>query len=99
MLYLTDRYNIRFPVRQFCGDDCYNVILNSLPLSLADCRDEIDRTGISGLRLMFTVEDGETAKKICRCFSDLFLTGGPCEKGIALPGEPFTRGHFKRGVE
>ena len=97
MLYLTDRFQKKFPVKLFCGA-CYNVIYNSLPLSLADSRQEIDGLGISTLRLLFTTESARETKAAAEAFGSVFL-GINNKNTDYLLSDTFTRGHFKRGVE
>lgn len=88
---LSDRYQKDFPVYNDCTY-CYNIIYNSVPLSLHKLFDKGKiRPGVC--RLDFTVEDGEeTGKiieyfhKISRCYEEPFY-------------RDFTTGHYKRGVE
>lgn len=94
MLYLADRYQKIFPVKQFCND-CYNIIYNSLPLSLCENKKEIDNLHISNLRLMFTTENHSQVLRVVETFFDVFQR----EIERCLPSDTFTRGHFKRGVE
>ena len=67
-----------------CCRYCYNIIYNSLPVWLADSDIRSARK-----RLNFTVEDPERAAEILRRIS----------AGDTEPDVPFTRGHYKRGVE
>ncbi len=94
MLYLTDRYGKKFPVRQFCRD-CGNVIYNSLPLSLGENEQEIRRLGIRDLRFLFTTESGRETARIIENMTEAFDRKGR----FCLPADSYTRGHFKRGVE
>ncbi len=85
ILMLEDRLHAEFPVLRSCGH-CYNVLYNSVPLSL------IGDTGRfrekADLRLDFTLETGEELAKVLHsCLRDVRLTG------------PHTTGHEKRGVE
>lgn len=89
---LTDRYRKVFPVYTDCTH-CYNVIYNSLPLSLHQKLGEMENMGIRAFRLDFTDETGHDAEKICRFFAE-------CMEGSK--GQPpceYTNGHWKRGVE
>lgn len=91
ILTLNDRYDKQFPVYTDCRS-CYNVIYNSVPLSLhgmflqKDCLTD-------NFRLDFTVEDKEKTGDTIRYFLDL----------LTKYREPFyreyTTGHYKRGVE
>lgn len=89
---LTDRYGKQFPVLRNC-ESCYNVIYNSVPLSLHGMFTAIPE-GISAFRLDFTTEDhGEVMDRI-RYFSQLM------EGNYQNPlYSDFTTGHYKRGVE
>ena len=87
MTELTDRYHKHFPVLCNCTH-CYNVIYNSVPLSLhnnyAKWKDRFQS------RLEFTTETEEETEKILAYF---YGTDGN------LPFAEYTTGHEKRGVE
>lgn len=88
-LVLSDRVGAKFPVRQICSS-CYNVIYNSACFSLLGTGAE-ERFAPAGFRFDFTLETGEEVKQVLRAFCD----------GVApeqVKG-PFTKGHFKRGIE
>lgn len=91
---LTDRYQKEFPVRNYCRF-CYNVILNSAPLSLLGSRKEVERLEPGSLRLCFTMEDEGTVCRTLNRFADVFCQGREAESAK----EAFTKGHLKRGVE
>ena len=54
-LTLVDRMRNRFPVKNNCRE-CYNVIYNSLPLSLADQWSSVRTLSLRSVRLSFTTE-------------------------------------------
>ncbi len=83
---IQDRKGMHFPVVK---DDtiCRSVVLNSVPLYLADKLDEIVKTGIAYGRLMFTVETPKQCRTICEQY----------QKRIAAEGD-YTRVHFYKGV-
>jgi putative protease len=88
---LTDRYGKEFPVYADCRC-CYNVIYNSVPLSLHGLFKKRERQ-IRNYRLDFTVEEPGEAKEIISYFKGLL-------KEYKEPFyKEFTTGHLKRGVE
>ena len=101
-LYLKDRYGTEFPVKCVCdpwkvkdkpGRYCYNIIYNSLPFGLPEERAKVQKLNLKALRLSFTVETPEEAKGILDSFLSVYQNGGH------LPGQNYTKGHFKRGAE
>lgn len=90
-LTLSDRYSKEFPVYTDCVY-CYNVIYNSVPLSLHS----LFRKGHAVpdvSRLDFTVEDRKETEAVIRYFKGLL-------KQYKEPFyKEFTTGHYKRGVE
>ena len=86
--YLKDRKNSRFPVSCVC-DYCYNVMYNSLPLSLLEDQERIGKLKLGSLRAEFLFEGKEEVVRIMQAI----------EKGTSLEMNQRTRGHFKRGVE
>ena len=95
-LVLRDRRKAEFPAECHCFS-CYNIIYNSLPLSLlrenlADARkkaSDLDRLRFRSFRLQFTDESGANARTITTAFL----------QHRDLPEMQTTRGHFRRGVE
>ena len=88
-VFLTDRYHTKFPVQCRCRH-CYNIIYNSVPLSLHQKFQEIRETGIYAARLDFVWETGELAEKILDFY---------CGRTENFPVTEYTAGHYKRGVE
>jgi len=90
--WLTDRYKKKFPVILQCRF-CYNIILNSVPLSLhgKENRKWYDKTI---KRLTFTTEDASETKQTLDFFLNL-----ENELSVQPPYEDYTTGHEKRGVE
>lgn len=72
-----------------------NIIYNTASLDLSDQEKEIRTLAPAGIRLTFTTETAEEAKKITEVYIQRFLLGEAAS--LTLP--EFTRGHFKRGVE
>ncbi|MDO4649282.1 MAG: U32 family peptidase [Eubacteriales bacterium] len=103
-LTLKDRKGTDFSVQCVCDPwkgstterhpSCYNIIYNSLPLSLLAEAKQVLSLGMSGLRLNFTWETAGETREIFRAFSDVYQFGEHRE----LSGT-FTKGHFKRGAE
>lgn len=85
--YLKDRYNVLFPVKNYCND-CYNVIYNSVPVLLFDEIHRLKENGVLYYRLDFSIENAKEVENVL-C---LYETG----KGQAFD---YTNGHYKRGVE
>lgn len=95
MLTLTDRYKKQFPVYTDCRS-CYNVIYNSVPLSLHgmfSAKASVDAFFRGNYRLDFTVESKEETYKIIKYFQEL-----PGQYREPVYRE-YTTGHYKRGVE
>lgn len=87
---LKDRYGKEFPVYADCRC-CYNVIYNSVPLSLHGLFKTKWRT--SCIRLDFTDEDAKRTDRVIEYFEKL-------QNGYQEPFyQEFTTGHYKRGVE
>lgn len=87
---LSDRYQKEFPVYTDCNY-CYNIIYNSVPVSLHKPYAEGKFAG--ACRLDFTTETKEETKKVIEYFKEL-------EGNVSEPFyQEFTTGHYKRGVE
>lgn len=85
--YLKDRYNVLFPVKNYCKD-CYNVIYNSVPVMLFNEVDKLKNMGVHFFRIDFTLESGKEVADVLNLYSE--------GKGRAID---HTNGHYKRGVE
>lgn len=88
--YLTDRYQNRFTVVQNCIH-CYNILYNTVPLSLHGQLEGILKKNYNRLRLDFSIEDGAQTKAVM----EYYVSG----KAGEFPCREFTNGHYKRGVE
>lgn len=88
---LKDRYEKQFPVYTDCLS-CYNIIYNSVPLSLHKLFDDLSWMK-GNLRLDFTLEDASETSELIQYFKGLF-------KEYKAPFyKEYTTGHLKRGVE
>lgn len=92
ILTMKDRYGKLFPVYHDCIS-CYNVIYNSVPLSLHELFRDFPLKEMC-CRMDFTVEDRMEAAKVMEYFKQ--LASGQYAKPVY--GE-YTTGHLKRGVE
>ena len=86
LTYLKDRYNVLFPVKNYC-QDCYNVIYNSVPVMLFAEQERLESYGVSHVRLDFSIEKGKEVENVL----DLYEGNGTKLE--------YTNGHYKRGVE
>ncbi len=75
---------------------CRAVLLNSVPIYMADKAEDIKRLKINCVRLLFTVENFSQCVKIIYEYKRAFADG---ERVDAPAENTFTRGHFYRGVE
>lgn len=92
-LYMTDRTGRKLLIKNECAF-CYNVIYNSVPLSLLHDMPEIKKSRVGSVRLSFTDERPSEMRKIIAYFTEALTTS-------AKPADPtlHTRGHYVRGVE
>ncbi len=103
-VWLTDRYHVQFPVYTVC-EHCYNVLYNSVPLSLHGYGKSICAENPSGARLAFTTETEEEIRQVFRRFSgflrEINSETSPGKKTYREdpPEYAFTKGHYKRGAE
>lgn len=93
-LYLTDRYQKRFAVKNYCAD-CYNVIYNCQPLVLLSRQEEVKALRPAELRMDLTLESEGAAERMIGLYWDCFKRGLPVE----MPDMDYTNGHFRRGVK
>ncbi len=88
---LSDRKGERFPI--LC-ENCRNVVLNSVPLYMADKMEDVLSLHPDAVRLTFTTESGAETEAIIRAYQDALAGNLP----YYIPPR-ITRGHFYRGVE
>ncbi|MCR4781903.1 MAG: U32 family peptidase [Lachnospiraceae bacterium] len=87
VLYLKDRKNVSFPVRNDCSI-CMNTIYNSLPLDLYKEISYFMEIGFSDFRIDFSTEN----EKECKAVLEQYYNNIPLNVEA-------TKGHFNRGVE
>lgn len=97
---LLDRYQAEFPVETDCAY-CYNIIYNSVPLSLHAYLGEIAESGAEAVRLDFLEESGAQTAERMSIFHRLCITRS-AEASELINRQvnwKFTTGHFKKGAE
>ncbi len=90
--HLTDRYQNVFTVAQNCKH-CYNILYNTVPLSLHGQLEGILKKNYNQLRLDFSIEDEAQTNTVIEYYISR-MTGNK-----EFPCKEFTNGHYKRGVE
>lgn len=93
-LLLQDRYRTAFPADTVCTH-CYNVIYNSVPLSLHEYGRSVMQEEPAGVRLVFTTESAREIQDVFACFRN--YTTEPERNRTAEFS--YTKGHYKRGTE
>ena len=90
---LEDRMHMKFRVKSNCNF-CYNTIYNAKCLSLLSNQSEVLALAPKNLRLDFTFENEKEVAMVVDEFVRVYCHG---ENG-SLPGEEYSKGHFKRGI-
>lgn len=99
LYYLTDRYRNRFPILQNCLH-CYNILYNTVPMSLHGQLSTLMNRNCAVYRLEFTLENGKETKEILEYYLDAMTAYEEnTEVKKDFPLTNFTNGHYKRGVE
>lgn len=92
--HLTDRYRNTFPILQNCLH-CYNVLYNTVPMSLHGQAKQLFKEGFAVYRLEFSLETPQETADILTYYQSLWME----EEPGAFPIKDITNGHYKRGVE
>jgi putative protease len=92
---LTDRYKNVFSIQQNCLH-CYNILYNTVPLSLHGQMEGILKRGLSELRLDFSIENEAQTEAVLDFYTSFIIKR---ESSGEFPFKDFTNGHYKRGVE
>ena len=87
--HLTDRYHNDITIVQNCTH-CYNILYNTVPMSLHGQLEGILKKNYPVLRLDFSIESGTQTRAVIEYYLN-FRT--------EFPFREFTNGHYKRGVE
>ncbi len=95
LLYLKDRYQKLFPVKNHCNE-CYNTIYNSLPVMLFGQLDELRNMGVQRFRMNFSIEKENEMKEILSMFEKAL---NHSFGSFDFTNLEYTNGHYKRGVE
>jgi U32 family peptidase len=100
---IKDRTGKLMPVENVCRL-CYNIVYNSVPLSMAGISGKIARLSPKSVRLSFTTEDKAQCRNILKAYTDAFGAGcGAVEQnmGCSSRSEPDRRadrgGNGKQG--
>lgn len=88
---LSDRMGERFPI--MC-ENCRNILLNSVPIYMADKVSDLVSLNVDAIRLKFTTESTTEVKKVIAAYKQAL--SGATPKGVF---DKITRGHFYRGAE
>lgn len=91
---LTDRYRNHFTVAQNCYH-CYNILYNTVPLSLHGQINGLLQKNFGVYRLDFTLENAKETSSVLDYYSHIWNQ----EEILPFPYKDFTNGHYKRGVE
>lgn len=90
---LRDRRGAEFKA-VCCCQFCYNVIYNSVPLSLLGVSEKVFKLGLHRYRVNFTMENAADTEEILDQYIKSFYY-----RKQGKEQKHFTRGHFTRGVE
>ena len=93
-LQLKDRKNKYFTVNNDCSF-CYNVLYNSAATELAYLEKTVAAIHPASYRLSFTTESAAQVREVCQRYREALIE----HREVKVPGDEFTRGHLKRGVE
>ena len=88
---LSDRMGEHFPI--VC-ENCKNILLNNVPIYMADKGEDLLSLNVDAIRLKFTTENADLTKKVIDAYKCALL--GKTPNGIL---SKITRGHFYRGAE
>ena len=94
-MFLHDRYETKFPVVCDCSH-CFNIIYNSVPLSLHGYLQRFERENPAGFRIDFTIEPALEVTEILNYFHTSCCN---LSNSKEPPYQNYTKGHLARGVE
>ena len=90
---ITDRYQANLQVQTNCNY-CYNVIYNSVPNSLHQYLEQIEKLEGRGIRLDFTTESEQEMQQILEAYAE-YMTSGSTDFSFL---KDYTTGHYKKGA-
>ena len=90
---ITDRYQTSFRVQTNCNY-CYNVIYNSVPNSLHQYLEQIEKLSGQGIRLDFTTESEQEMSQILEAYTEYMISGNTDFTFL----KDYTTGHYKKGA-
>ena len=90
---ITDRYQANLQVQTNCNY-CYNVIYNSVPNSLHQYLEQIEKLEGRGIRLDFTTESEQEMQQILEAYTE-YMTIGSTDFSFL---KDYTTGHYKKGA-
>ncbi len=91
---LKDRKKTEFPVFFECGQ-CYNVIYNSVPVSLLSVMEQAEKAEAGRYRIILTTENKKECARLVMDAVDIVKR----KTRQYTENFEFTRGHFNRGIE
>ena len=90
---ITDRYQTNFQIQTNCNY-CYNVIYNSVPNSLHQYLNQIEKLEGRGIRLDFTTESEQEMQQVLEAYIE-YMTNGSADFSFL---KDYTTGHYKKGA-
>ncbi|MFI3211843.1 MAG: U32 family peptidase [Eubacteriales bacterium] len=90
----VDRFQTKFPVLTNCNH-CFNIIYNSVPLSLHQYILKMKKDGFVSFRIGFTDENTNEIQSILQLYQSILDSNTVIESKIP---KNYTTGHFKKGA-
>ena len=90
---IKDKKDNEFKALNVCRY-CYNILYNSLPLSLLGNMQELNRLEFNSYRINFTMESSNEVKEVLDLYCKL-----DTNEDVEYTLGGYTKGHFKRGID